>query len=321
MRGAMFGLVLAVASFMWAGPAVAAERYPVWWAPDLDLERLEDIEREFSVPFPPDQRLEFYKDVLFRRSGQRQIEWRTVHAAVAGDCEAFMAMYETDFELKYDRHWSEERKDEFSLLFYRYKRRCFALWALRRVQPAQRSFVRDFVLTKDSLDVLPAFLNFIGLRGFGSGLAANMALVPWSRFDFDVDRSARFPVLREDGILAFEVWSEHKSEKTPNPEKFAERLIRIVGRGDFDGDGLDDLMMEAEDRTFPRRRMTEQPGWGVPELYLVTRDRPGAVMRLVAFLAPLDDDDPSYTPSPEHIADPNGAGQWNRFLTTGWRRF
>ena len=52
---------LGLAAGYLSAPAGAAERYPVWWAPEIGIESLDEIDALLAEPFPEEFRHRLYK--------------------------------------------------------------------------------------------------------------------------------------------------------------------------------------------------------------------------------------------------------------------
>ena len=57
----LVGVLSMCAGFILPAPAAAAERYPVWWTPEIGNESLNEIDALLAEPFPPEFRHRLYK--------------------------------------------------------------------------------------------------------------------------------------------------------------------------------------------------------------------------------------------------------------------
>jgi hypothetical protein len=146
-----------------------------------------------------------------------------------------------------DEGYRFENTDEDSYWVYRSKAGyCLALRAMKRARPAVTSYLRDFRFTQDVLEYLPALVDAAGCKYLRAQLLANWDGVPWS-----------------------------SSEMT---RKYDEDAFSIIGHGDFNEDGLDDLLVRRDFLGF----VYDKPR-GLPQtvLFLLTRDREGPVLRVI----------------------------------------
>jgi hypothetical protein len=222
----------------WPGPAVAADDgpYPIWWSPVLEFDSLDNVERRL------DRRLwKDFDDVLelYRRVDGRRL------TAVADSCRSLLKLSAEGFEAR-GRH---ERA-----IFFAFHAECRAIEMLGRAKPARRSFVRDFALDADALFSMPAPIDGPSCDFTCRQIHANDKGVPWSGFGpvNPVEKVDEFAInVPEDGWM---------------------REIRLVGRADVNGDGLDDIMIIA-DSWATKGRYTST------ELFTLTQYSPGAVLK------------------------------------------
>jgi hypothetical protein len=119
------------------------------------------------------------------------------------------------------------------------------------------SYLRDFVLNMDAVNYLPAMVNIYASCTFVCrAFYANKGGVPLAKFD----EIERLKITDKNGLI---VWTG------------AWRIeMRFVARGDFTSDGLDDLLLLSSGGA-------TEGTMGGAELYLLTRDEPGAVLRVI----------------------------------------
>ena len=162
--------------------------------------------------------------------------------------------------------------------------RCYALDALAKATPARTSYLRDFVLDAKAINILPVMVGRAasGCYDAEDYLAANRDALPWGIFLYHAgvgDQIRELRVIdgnRLDVAGGFSRKWGTELPADPDSEWTTEEIwtttIQIYGRGDFNGDGLDDLLMRA-DTWGPRMQARMR-------LYLVTRKRPEAVIRV-----------------------------------------
>ena len=134
---------------------------------------------------------------------------------------------------------------------------CQAVALLRQAKPARVSHLRDFVLNKDAVNYLPAMVNIYGSCDFVCrSFYANQRGVPLAKFD----EIERLKVTNKDSLIVWTVgWRIE---------------MMVVARGDFTADGLDDVLLLSSGGA-------TEGTLGVADLYLLTRDEPGVVLRVI----------------------------------------
>ncbi len=211
--------------------------YPVWWSPGYGLERLDLVNARLRRSFWSGMDLGIG---LSKGSYDDYVE------AEAKTCVELEALTRAGYGLPEGRLHSTQMHH---LL------RCRTIALLGTAQPARKSFLRDFVINQESSrDLLRAFRLVVGggvpsqngemalTRGLGKLLAV------------DLIRAASGEV---------DVWAEQGRVR-----------IRVEARGDFTGDGVEDLLMTAG-----ARKSRYRPD--LSDLCLVTRETPGAPLRLI----------------------------------------
>jgi hypothetical protein len=109
---------------------------------------------------------------------------------------------------------------------------CAAVAAVGAARPARHSAVRDFRLTPAAIDTLSPLLGLRYSDDWDARARHNAAWgVPWSRSD----PGHTATVHDQDGF----------GEILDVQSEFEIVWVRILGRGDFDGDGWDDLLADA----------------------------------------------------------------------------
>lgn len=254
------------------GSGHAGETYPMWWAPELGLASLNEIDAKLAEPFPGGKRAVFHK---FGRhmigTGETAYlgEWGSLDARPIDNCSAYLKW--TDEGYRHDNsdedsHWVDRMKGGC----------CLALRALKRARPAKMSHVHDFGFTRHVLDYFPALMDAAGCKFLRAEIVANREGVPWSQFvhpAFGPPKYFANLVVPDPEHFVHEAWSS--SEMT---QKYNEWAFAIIGRGDLDGDGLDDLLVRRDFLGF----FGDKPrGLPTTVLFLLTRDLEGAVLRVI----------------------------------------
>ncbi len=135
--------------------------------------------------------------------------------------------------------------------------RCRTIALLGMAQPARESFLRDFVIDEEGTrELLSAFglVEQIGVGDRASSQSGDMILTGGLGKVLVVD-------LPYSGDA--DVWAEK-----------GRVLLRVEARGDFTGDGIEDLLLSAG-TSLSRYRPD------LTDLCLITREAPGAPLRLI----------------------------------------
>lgn len=261
--------------------AVASEetRYPIKLNPDLGLASTDDaaIDARLHGPLwpsmPDEPGLEIY---LFREDPwvayETPFEDLVIDTKVAANCIELKALTEAGYLGRY----RNDRDVQKGLL-----ETCEAIELLRTARPARVSYVRDFVLDADALDVLPPMIdNGALVDRLCEEYVANSRGIAWSAMDeiLEVERW---------GDYGMTVWAQYAA---PNPEDeypLAAGLrtsINLWAWADFTGDGIEELLFNTGSNAV---------GWAGPErklfiardslggTYILRRNAPGAVLQVV----------------------------------------
>ncbi len=133
---------------------------------------------------------------------------------------------------------------------------CRAIALLGQVKPARVSYLHDFVLNAVAVDVLPAIVNLYPSCEFKCyAVAANERAVPLSTFE----KILVVDVEDDDTVVWTTGWMVR---------------LTILARGDFDADNMDDMLLLSSGGA-------TEGSLSTANLYLVTRDEPGAVLRVI----------------------------------------
>ncbi len=224
-----------------SAPALATEsdaepRYPVWWSPVLELDSIEGIDARLARHIWPgdDEGLPLAKwdgEILEEASAVNCIELeRLVAAGFYGIGSNGIGRQAYNQAL------------------------CRGIETMRRPQPAERSYLRDFVLDEEAIHLLPAVADIQSSCDFlCRQRVANERRIPLSRFEPVI----RVTVKSEEEIRIRTIdWIS---------------IVTILGRGDFNRDGLDDLLVLINGGSMSGT-------WSGAELYLLSRDAADAVL-------------------------------------------
>jgi len=245
-------LLLAALAFL-AAPARSQNIYQVWWSPLLDLPALSGVDTQLRAPFDPDDRIELRKGDI----------------AVVENCLALTRRVDSGY-----RPATARDSTPFGVL----TGHCYTLAALKQAKAATESYVRDFTMTSGALDDLPAMVGAEWCEAqLDTLLAANRAGVSWSEFTqggraFGEPSGYRVTVSSRDQIVV--------ERRVGATGVVHDRRVSIMGRGDFSGDGIDDLLVQTTWRNGAEVGST---------LFVVSRVAQGDPLRVVATRGPLPD--------------------------------
>ncbi len=255
-------LAIFLSALLCAQSALAADEqdeglYPVWWEPVIEyaaehgyaFEKLEDAERLLTTP------LQHGKWVA--RKNESEEDGYEIF-----DCATYKHLAEQNDHITYmgAQRWTVNesyRQGSWGVF-------CQALEQLSKAIPAKKSFVRDFVLDKNALNYLPAFLDVPMSSAFRCiSFDANKQRVPLNLF-WQRTSSNSFEAIKAAGDRI-----ELTYEELGNT---LGTTIKLLARGDFDHDSLEDMLMLSE---------VSLRNWGFSEYFVVTRDAPDAVLYLL----------------------------------------
>ena len=168
--------------------------------------------------------------------------------ATARDCASLIELSETG----YQGLGNPNIKVQLLNLAY-----CRAIALLGRAKPARVSHLRDFVMNAAALDHLPALVNLYASCEFTCyAVEANKRGIPFTTFEtplvVDVENDDKMTVWTTGWMV----------------------ILSVIGRGDVTGDGVDDTLLLANGGA-------TEGTYGASRLYLLTRDAPGAVLRVI----------------------------------------
>ncbi len=275
VRKVCVGSAVATLWLSLSNPALAEEPpYPVWWSPVLELDSIEGIDARLARHIWPgdDEGLALMKT-----------EGGSIREASAFNCIELERLVAAGFH--------GIGSNGFGLQLYN-QALCRGIETIRRAQPAEKSYLRDFVLDEEAIHLLPAMARISPSCDFlCRQRVGNERRIPLSRFQPVV----RVTVTSDEEIRIRTIdWVS---------------IVTILGRGDFDGDGLDDLLVLINGGSISGT-------WGGAELYLLTRDAPDAVLFVAEELTNDCDDYQCQAvydyPQVLHVTNPDVAGVVNR---------
>ncbi len=268
--------------------------YPVKLNPMLALESVDAvaIDARLAGPLwpsaPEEPGLEVY---LFREdpwiASETPFEDLVIDAKLATNCIELKALTEAGYLGRY----RNDRGAQWGLL-----KECEAIQLLRTARPAGVSFVRDFVLDADAVDVLPSMIDNGDLVGrLCEEYIANTQGVAWSAMDDIVEVEQR-------GDYDVVVWAQYAAANPEDDYPLAAGLrtnIRLLAWADFTGDGVEEMLFytgsNAVNWSGPERELFFARD-SLSDTYILRRNAPGAVLRVV--------DAERYLMNPAHQRDP-----------------
>ena len=296
---AMAALLCAATSTGWAeeGP------FPVRVNPRLLLDSIDAtaIDARLQGPLWPDWPdsggLELYRLAPLSPEGPiESFEERIVDVKVANNCIELQDLSDAGYEGRYRQDWELQR----GLL-----NQCYAFRLIQDARPAGTSYVHDFIMNSDAVNVLPVMVNNGALFDrLCDEFIANRNAVPWSEFDKIIEIEIR----NEFDMV---VLTEHRD----NPEAQGEYHsvgggqvgVEILAWGDFTADGTEDLLISSHSRPITWRpddadHLVHRDSLDV--IYLVTRDASDAVLRVIDAEKYLRDDWLDGEPCPRPTTTP-----------------
>jgi hypothetical protein len=223
-----------------SGAASAAEGpFPVWWSPVLELDSLDAIDARLAREIWP--------------GDPEGLPLAKTEGETRKEVPAFNCI---ELERWVGEGYSGIGSNGFGLQLYN-QAFCRAIEMMRRAEPAERSFLRDFVLNEDAIDYLPVMVHITPSCDFlCEYLHANRQRIPLSRAIPDLEVGAIGP-----------------DEVEIRTTTLATRLSALA-RGDMNSDGLEDLLI------FSNTHATEGTG-GWLFVFLLTCEGPGAVLHVL----------------------------------------
>lgn len=261
--------------------------YPIWWSPELKLESLDLIDRLLDKNFP--EHLQFVITLHWSKSRYKIIpgylEKGDLQYTKRSDPTGLPAQYIANCRDLFE--WSDHRNNSLPYshldpIYAYYATYCYSLDALNSAKPARISYVRNFRFDAIAPDFFPAMIGHsLFCDWMDTFLQANRDGVPWGKFPYLANglknRTFRLSIESDDKI---HVYTEYPSD-TETTEISSRASITLMGRGDFDDDGYEDLLI--------RGRYEKSPFYGIEILssvYLLSRRQDNAVLRAIDLIGP-----------------------------------
>ena len=268
-----------VALLILTGAAVAAGwPYPVKLNPRLGLASVDAAAidarlRRFFWPGSKTSRgLDLYKLRDDYSRFTMKFEEAVLDQALATNCIELKALTKAGYAARY-RH---EEDLQFGLL-----NTCEAIEMLRRARPARISYVRDFAMSAEAVNVLPVMLDNGAMFGrLCEEFIANRQGVAWSNVDKIIN-------VKIHGEFAIRVLAQQdtdiQSEGFPSSSGGSIN-VSLLAWADFNGDGVEDMLIDSASRPVdwfgPDRNLVYARNI-LPEVYVVTRHSPEEVLRVI----------------------------------------
>ncbi len=246
-----------------AGPVLAAEDgpYPIWWSPKLGLESLERVEARLEGPFwGAGESYTVYKGVGDGRS-----------ETTVDTCNMRRRLFE-------EGYYAQAPQRYFEVYLWAM---CDALEKLGTAQPAQRSFVRNFVFDRNAMNILPAIVGGAESCSFLCRLKRdNEKGITWTQLEdslfkrytseissIPVSSVVRSIQVKDDKTATILIENVQEipieEERTTVWSYWVDRYpVEILAYGDFNEDGVEDMLMRRQ---------------GARNVYVLTRDTPEVV--------------------------------------------
>ena len=286
IRAALLALTLAY------GPAALAGEvapYPIWWSPELELESLDLIDWQLQWEFPRGQQFHLVTYGLERVYTDELIDplkpelgfnWDIKRIDIKeqwiDSCVSLIEWTDKGFEIDHESPYWVHALNMHAL----HSVKCYALQALKQAKPAVTSYVRKFAFDENAMDYIPPMIGMgWDCKGLIMFTRANRDGVSWREF---IPRYFR----RKDPIYVVTVIDQLsivvdriRDPKSQGPENiYNSARITVIGQGDFDNDGLDDLLIKWEEQilTSVGELFTR-----FSALYIATRKETDIVFRVV----------------------------------------
>jgi hypothetical protein len=236
--------------------------YPVWWWPRLGVESREEIDEYLSWQYW----LTAEGTLLEIQSAGQMVE------VAAKSCRTLLKMLERGYRL------TARYRSHLPVIAH-----CRALGVLKQMQPAKVSHLRNLVLDDKVMEVLPALLGFwTSPCPACQAQALNESRQSWARFAAQRVANQQTPSFSDGGAYRLEILDE-RTLRVRTPAWTIE--IQFVAGGDYDGDGLDDILVR-------RDLLDGAAAYEDSTLFILSREDPDAVLWVVnASDAPASTDD------------------------------
>lgn len=247
---------------LWVAFPAAAEQLPIWLNEDFfGIARIEDFERRLHQPFPVDA------DIFLPARDGRPQRW-------VRNCVDYLPLHIEEGV------WAGDLRSPLYSAYFLLEA-CEILAYLKWARPAERSYVREGLFEGPLPGLLPAEFKTTVSCGQEAFDAERRSAV-WEswRHTYDADYVNRH--LRKDDGTYLAVDSVSRNRAVITIHRTFDKYLTVLARADFDGDGLEDVLMllESWDRWVEagqRRR-----NYGAPTATaILIRDESGGRLRIL----------------------------------------
>jgi hypothetical protein len=211
-KGGMIGLLVVLAAA--SQPTVQAQ-HPVRWTRRVGPSSRQVLEAKFSAPVKKPRSQKLYE-------GRREIR------TCAGYARAK------------NRGWEAGNGYELATESF-FKDQCQTLAVVLTGKPSRTSYVRNFKLNDAALDLLPPTLTFAPFGEDEEIDKAEQQGLSWKRFK----PGLKIKEKSANGITVLEPGMDGQGK--PDPQADATVELEIKAFGDFNGDGIEDVLLFKED--------------------------------------------------------------------------
>ena len=248
-----FGLALAPQSEGASGqPATATDTLanvqssensiPIWWSSKLGLSSISALDARMARPLDAPLNVRRYP------SREDLLNDRNVETTTIANCVTYLDLTKKGFQAPKNQDWQYQ----LSL-----GAECNALDLLRTAKPARVTYLKTFRLNKSAVNFLPPRCGPVVSKENATKItAAEERGLSWKQYE----RITRIQV-QKTGELEVE-------------GDYWEVVLDLYARGDFNGDGVEDILLRKDDSL-------RGGSYATTSLLLLTRFKEGAVLKVL----------------------------------------